>query len=423
MKKRERYGDWIGNGKACILVKEPGLGDAKHPFWQWLFDEGFHLWLAHGNYGCDWVFINLNSMVCAPGMPGISITEVIRHHAVTAEEFKVIWGIFTQYEGLSVLKMPEKPAAIPLPQDVDGMFTVREATRAEMDRWLLTGELPPEKPPAADPARKESPPNGYFVNAPSDNCRAMIVLEQMYHRYGTERVLRLIEEAETALTAEDWIYLHKWHIDSLRPEENEPPQAPLEERPEGSNRACCPKEADSGKMDTERGDDGMASVEDKIRMMKEIREEHPERYLPLVSSAWKVFPAKDMGTEWYDDPQYNLGWDVGILEGNRPYFMECWASCGITMLTYFVSTEGIEDARDRDLAGMLTGAGLLRFLDPEHNHTSAMKFTDENGNEFFSINIKVGDEEGTYVDGGVSYPYKALNALNRKSKKEKEGRS
>ena len=143
MGERKRYGGTIfEGGNSVVLVKEDGLGDGNHPFWEWLFSEGFHLWCAHGNYGCDWVFINLNSMVCAPGMPGVGIVFPIRGHAITADEFKVIWGIFVKYEGLPVLKMPEKTEAELLLEEENGSISVNEVTRRELDQWILKGEVP-----------------------------------------------------------------------------------------------------------------------------------------------------------------------------------------------------------------------------------------------------------------------------------------
>ena len=142
MSGRQTYGEGIDAGRAVILVKEKGLGDGNHPFWSWLLEEGFHLWHYHGNYGCDWVFINLNSMICAPGMPGIKVVQSIRGHVITAEEFKTVWGIFMQYEGLPVLEMPEKPVAKLLLADEEGTVTETEITQSEMDRWLLRGEVP-----------------------------------------------------------------------------------------------------------------------------------------------------------------------------------------------------------------------------------------------------------------------------------------
>ena len=161
----------------------------------------------------------------------------------------------------------------------------------------------------------------------------------------------------------------------------------------------------------------MADVKEKIKLLQVIRF-NPEKILPVVDHAWKVFPDKDMGTQWYDDPEHNIGWDAGFVDGNRPYFLECWATNGITMLTYFVSTIGIENATTEDLVKMLTDAGLFRLLDPENPRTSVMKFEDDHGNEFFSINVVVGVEDETYISGGRIYPFGPLNEYNSRKNKE-----
>ena len=159
----------------------------------------------------------------------------------------------------------------------------------------------------------------------------------------------------------------------------------------------------------------MADVFDKIEMLKKIRKDEG-KYLPLVDHAWKVFRKVDRGDDGLDDPVYNLGWDTGLLGDDRPYFMECWATGGITMLTYFLSTTGIENASTPDLLKVLTDKGLFRLYDPEKPRTAVMKFDDSYGNEFFSVNVTVGVEDETYLDGGRMYPFAPLNEFNRKRK-------
>ena len=163
----------------------------------------------------------------------------------------------------------------------------------------------------------------------------------------------------------------------------------------------------------------MADVKHKIKLLNMFRL-NPDKFLPVADHAWKVFQEEDRGTEWYDDTEVNLGWDTGLLGPDRPYFMECWATCGITMLTYIVSTRGIEDASTEDLVRMLTDAHLFRLLDPGNPRTSVMKFEDDTGNEFYSINVTVGIEDDLYVEGGACYPFGPLNEYNeRKMKGEK----
>ena len=159
----------------------------------------------------------------------------------------------------------------------------------------------------------------------------------------------------------------------------------------------------------------MAKVEEKIWFLKEYRA-HPEKYFPLIDHAWKCFAEKDTGENPWDDPEYNIGWNAGVIGGNRPFFLECWATCGITMLTYFVSVKGIEEYGETELLKMLEEARLVKVLDPEHPRTTAVKVNDDHGNEFFSVNIVCGDEKGTYIKGGSIYAYKFLNAFNGEEK-------
>ena len=172
-----------------------------------------------------------------------------------------------------------------------------------------------------------------------------------------------------------------------------------------------------GVKDEKREAKEMADVKEKIRFLEEYRA-HPEKYLPLADHAWRQFAKVDYGENRYDDPWYNIGWDAGLIEGNRPYFLECWATCGITMLTYFVSAEGIGEYGAPELLAMLEKAKLVKALDPSRPGTSVMKYEDGGGKEFFSVNIKAGDDEGTYVSGGTSYPFSALNRYNRNREKE-----
>ena len=177
-------------------------------------------------------------------------------------------------------------------------------------------------------------------------------------------------------------------------------------------RNPLPRYADTGK-----GMSNVANVYDKIRMLNMFRL-NPDRFLPIVDHAWKVFPEEDRGTEWYDDKQVNIGWDTGLLGADRPYFAEGWAMCGITMLTYFVSAAGMEDASKEDLIRLLTGDHLFRLNDPENPRTDVMKFEDDNGNVFFSVNVTVGMEDETYITGGTIYPFEPLNEYNRRKNGE-----
>ena len=133
-----------------------------------------------------------------------------------------------------------------------------------------------------------------------------------------------------------------------------------------------------------------------------------EKYLPLIDHETKPFAYRDK----FDD--VNIGWDCGFI-GNRPYFLECWATTGITMMTVFLSTTGIEDYSVEDLEELLIDEAKIYskkegYKSPEF----APKPVDSNGNEFFSINIVVGveDEPARINGGGHLVPFAELNKLN-----------
>lgn len=97
----------IGTDGACFLVKDGSLKQEWDcPIYTWLKERGFSSWGRKGSYlGVDWVFININSKIFAPGMPGVQITRPIGQHAITFDEFKAIYEIFEKYASLPPLQM------------------------------------------------------------------------------------------------------------------------------------------------------------------------------------------------------------------------------------------------------------------------------------------------------------------------------
>ncbi len=93
-------------GISTFLVKGEDLKkewDSK--FIKYLKSENFESWHHKGFFAnCNWLYINLNTKTYAPGMPGIQITKVIGNHAITIDEFFIIYNIYKKYEKLSTLK-------------------------------------------------------------------------------------------------------------------------------------------------------------------------------------------------------------------------------------------------------------------------------------------------------------------------------
>ena len=97
-----------------------------------------------------------------------------------------------------------------------------------------------------------------------------------------------------------------------------------------------------------------------------------------------------------DNPALDIGWAEGTLKDGRPYRAECWAEDGLTSLTFFLSRIGLETLSDADFAALLEAEGLLRFTG-EKRYVAAGPLIDSSGNEMWSVNVVVGDDEGTFL--------------------------
>ena len=94
----------ISSGSACFLIKDDSLKTREGDFWNYLKEEGFQSWGKHGIWGCEWVYVNVNSKLYAPGMPGVGITRCVvskyPRNALTIDEFKAIWEILKGHEAV-----------------------------------------------------------------------------------------------------------------------------------------------------------------------------------------------------------------------------------------------------------------------------------------------------------------------------------
>lgn len=124
--------------------------------------------------------------------------------------------------------------------------------------------------------------------------------------------------------------------------------------------------------------------------------------LPIVADARREMPSRN------EYGEVNIGWNAGILDGNRPYFAECWATDHITMLTVFISRIGIENMPHAEVAGKFAETG---YYTPRENARKpvVIEFTDTDGNDFFSVNITVGTEDELFLDGAPILSPKVLN--------------
>lgn len=97
----------------------------------------------------------------------------------------------------------------------------------------------------------------------------------------------------------------------------------------------------------------------------------------------------------------DTGWQEGILSDGRPFRGEYWVEDRVSVLTFFLSRKGIENITDSDFQSLLEKEGLLKFKEDVPRYLSAAPFQDSAGNELWSVNVVVGDEDDAFIDGGL----------------------
>lgn len=101
----------------------------------------------------------------------------------------------------------------------------------------------------------------------------------------------------------------------------------------------------------------------------------------------------------------DIGWTEGRLSDGRPYRAELWAQDQITVLTVFFSVWGLEDSDTAALSSLIETHGIVSFGSLSAP-VSASLFQDIKENMFWSVNVAVGDEEGTFIESSATiYPY------------------
>jgi hypothetical protein len=99
-----------------------------------------------------------------------------------------------------------------------------------------------------------------------------------------------------------------------------------------------------------------------------------------------------------DYDQIDLGWSEGVLSDDRPYRAEAWTMDKITMLTYFFSTKGLENYDEASFVEFLTKEGLVEFVaEQPQRYVSISKITDAGGNEMWSVNVAIGNEDRLFA--------------------------
>jgi len=99
-----------------------------------------------------------------------------------------------------------------------------------------------------------------------------------------------------------------------------------------------------------------------------------------------------------DYDQIDLGWSEGVLSDGRAYRVEAWTMDKITMLTYFFSTKRLENYDEASFVEFLTKEELVEFvIEQPQRYVSISKITDAGGNEMWSVNVAIGNEDRLFA--------------------------
>lgn len=100
-----------------------------------------------------------------------------------------------------------------------------------------------------------------------------------------------------------------------------------------------------------------------------------------------------------DNDALDISWQGGVLRDGRPFRGELWAQDSDHNHHLLFSTLGLENATKEDLERLVSEENLVKFK-PGKRYVTPVKVKDASDHEMWSINVVVGDDENTYVEGG-----------------------
>lgn len=107
-----------------------------------------------------------------------------------------------------------------------------------------------------------------------------------------------------------------------------------------------------------------------------------------------------------DDDVVDIGWREGGFQDGRPYRLEAWAQDGITSVTVFVPTAGLETYSNEQFVELLEREHVVWWRPGARKSAFAMPYTDSAGRPVWSINVMIGmDTEAPVADSVGLLPY------------------
>ena len=90
----------------------------------------------------------------------------------------------------------------------------------------------------------------------------------------------------------------------------------------------------------------------------------------------------------------NIGYNEGLIDGERPYRIEIWSTYEVTMATVFMSKKDLEKKSEDDLKEILLDNEIIEIISDNIYVTTII---DDEENEFYNINIPI-KNNGTVVN-------------------------
>ena len=141
-----------------------------------------------------------------------------------------------------------------------------------------------------------------------------------------------------------------------------------------------------------------------IELIEDFRK-NPNKYLPLHPYAFM-------------SDRTGYGWNCGILEDNRPYFVDCWGEDGFTFADIIIAEIGYENITSEELKQKILKAGIYSLsgegTDSDFYDLAKIcwKRKEDDGNNYICFQLLIGDEDYTYMEGCPIYGFSLLNKYN-----------
>ena len=101
----------------------------------------------------------------------------------------------------------------------------------------------------------------------------------------------------------------------------------------------------------------------------------------------------------------DIGWNEGVTTEGRPYRAEMWTFDGVSMVTIFLSSRGMQNLSKEELIHYLEMEGLVKYFGAKKLLRCEL-VKDDAGKAMWSLNITIGDDEETFADTGFAIkPY------------------